>query len=163
MTGRSPSGPGSQAPPGAATASPPSVSIPNAVIEEFCNRVQPQIEEAVKRFCVDAYEAILSDVQYYLRENAVFNINSAFDAVVRDGHTAHQALAMIHTAKTWDEVKEHAAAAVGRYWSPERGAAIRAQGIEARSGGTAGLARNDESPVGGNADAPEPNRGGQDG
>ena len=130
-------------------------SIPSAAIEQFCTDVQRPLEGIVKKFCEDAYETILGDVQFYLIENAVFNIGSRFDAQQREVVTAFKALRAVEEALTVEEARANAHAARMGYWSEDRATACRAQAIEARRAETLGSVHESAVPEG-NASNPEP-------
>lgn len=108
-------------------------SIPTALIEQFCQDVQGPIEGIVKKFCDQAYDTILGDVQFYLKENAAFNIGSQFDAQQREVVTAHKALRAVERAITLDEAKANAYAAFKGYWSEEKAAEYRAAAERAKA------------------------------
>lgn len=102
-------------------------AIPNEAIEQFCADLQRPLEGIVKKFCEQAYETILGDVQFYLGENAVFNIGSKFDAQQRETVSAYKALAAVENATTLREAQANAYAARKGYWSEERAAEYRAE------------------------------------
>lgn len=131
---------------GAASVSTLRASIPDATIEEFCDSLQKPLEAKVKKLTDELYCDLLYSVQDYLRENAVFNIRSAFEASQREAITALNALAAVERSATLEEAKANAHAALKGYWSKERSEEFRAQGIEARRAET-GTGSVHESPV----------------
>lgn len=125
--GVTPSGSGCQPSASAADASSQS-GIPNAAIEQFCADLQSPLEGIVKKFCEQAYETILGDVQFYLGENAVFNIGSKFDAQQREVVTAYKALRAVEEATTLHEARQNAYAARKGSWTEGAAIAYRAEG-----------------------------------
>lgn len=136
---------GSREPSPAVSAVP--ASIPSAAIEEFCADLQQPLEGVIKKFCEQAYDTILADVQFYLGQNAAFNIGSKFDAQQRETVTAYKALRAVEEALTLQEAKANAYAARKGYWSEERAAEYRAQAMSAGTAETARLSPQDASSV----------------
>jgi isopropylmalate/homocitrate/citramalate synthase len=104
-------------------------------ISAFVDTLLPTLSAKVNRFCADAYEAILCDVQEYLRDNAVFNIGSAFDASERDRVQAYKAHKAVLDATSLQEAKSNARAATLGYWSPDRAAEYHAEAVAAKARG----------------------------
>lgn len=103
----------------------PSDAIPLAAVEAVCTAIQPAIDVLVRKFCDEAYDAILGNVQEYLRENAEWNIKSRFDAQQRSIILAYSALAAVEDSRDLQEAKANAYAARKGYWSRERAAEYR--------------------------------------
>jgi hypothetical protein len=102
-------------------------SVPNVVIEQFCDEVQPRLEEIAKDFTDKLYGGLLHSLQDYLKDNATFNIGSAFDAARRETVTAYNALRAVEDSTTLQEAKSNAYAARKGYWSTAKAAEYRAE------------------------------------
>lgn len=87
----------SQASPGAASASPPSVSIPNAVIgDEVAASLKPEMfEPKIRRAADDLYEQLLDAVQDYLVDNVRWNIREKLDCADRQVRYQYHRVALM--------------------------------------------------------------------
>lgn len=99
-------------------------------IEGFCRELHPHLEGIVHKYCDEAYGAIMENVQDYLRDNAVFNINSKFNTQHRAYLNAVHCIAAIESALTLNEAKANGYAFRKGYWTPEYAAKAHEEAAE---------------------------------